>query len=224
MRVNERECLRQEMDEALLPFRLVRKRKGSAKKGWVKSIRQAIGMPVDELARRMGVCRWEIVRLEKSEESQRIMLSTLHRAAEGLGCELVYALVPKEGALEEMAAAQTRVREKAKAQELQEHEAAKQVYLDFIGWRPMVLKALRAILRREGYRVRMAKTDRNVAKEIDNFLQNVRVLKVAGMLGGFMKQFMEEQEEMKKDREQGSGVRDQGSGIRDQGSGLRKTH
>ena len=203
MRVYERECLRQEMDEALVPFRLVRERKGKPKHGWLRGIREAVGIPVEELARRMGVCRWEIVRLEKSEESQRIMLSTLHRAAEGLGCELVYALVPKEGALEEMAAAQTRVREMAKAQKRQEHEAAKQVYLDFIGWRPMVLKALRAILRREGYRVRMAKTDRNVAKEIDNFLQNVRVLKVAGMLGGFMKQFMEEQEEMK--REQGIG-------------------
>jgi predicted DNA-binding mobile mystery protein A len=203
MRVYERECLRQEMDEALLPFRLVRKRKGKPKHGWLRGIREAVGIPVEELARRMGVCRWEIVRLEKSEESQRIMLSTLHRAAEGLGCELVYALVPKEGALEEMAAAQTRVREMAKAQKRQEHEAAKQVYLDFIGWRPMVLKALRAILRREGYRVRPAKTERNVAKEIDNFLQNVRVLKVAGMLGGFMKQFMEEQEEMK--REQGIG-------------------
>lgn len=203
MRVYERECLRQEMDEALVPFRLVRKRKGKPKHGWLRGIREAVGIPVGELARRMGVCRWEIVRLEKSEESQRIMLSTLHRAAEGLGCELVYALVPKEGALEEMAAAQTRVREMAKAQKRQEHEAAKQVYLDFIGWRPMVLKALRAILRREGYRVRPAKTERNVAKEIDNFLQNVRVLKVAGMLGGFMKQFMEEQEEMK--REQGIG-------------------
>lgn len=206
MRVYERECLRQEMDEALVPFRLVRKRKGKPKHGWLRGIREAVGIPVGELARRMGVCRWEIVRLEKSEESQRIMLSTLHRAAEGLGCELVYALVPKEGALEEMAAAQTRVREMAKAQKRQEHEAAKQVYLDFIGWRPMVLKALRAILRREGYRVRPAKTERNVAKEIDNFLQNVRVLKVAGMLGGFMKQFMEEQEEMK--REQGIGNRD----------------
>jgi predicted DNA-binding mobile mystery protein A len=199
MRVYERECLRQEMDEALVPFRLVRKRKGKPKHGWLRGIREAVGIPVGELARRMGVCRWEIVRLEKSEESQRIMLSTLHRAAEGLGCELVYALVPKEGALEEMAAAQTRVREMAKARKRQEHEAAKQVYLDFIGWRPMVLKALRAILRREGYRVRPAKTERNVAKEIDNFLQNVRVLKVAGMLGGFMKQFMEEQEEMKRE-------------------------
>ena len=119
MRVNERECLRQEMDEALLPFRLVRKRKGKPKHGWLRGIREAVGIPVGELARRMGVCRWEIVRLEKSEESQRIMLSTLHRAAEGLGCELVYALVPKEGALEEMAAAQTRVREMAKAQKRQ---------------------------------------------------------------------------------------------------------
>jgi hypothetical protein len=50
--------------------------------------------------------------------------------------------------------------------------------------------------------VRPTKTGRGIAKEIDNFLQNVRVLKVAGMLGGFMKQFMEEQEEMKRGGEE----------------------
>jgi len=103
MQACERTNLREELDEALLPFRLVRKRKGKPRDGWVRGIREAIGLPVEELERRVGVQRWEIHRIEKSEQSQRVMLSTLKRAAEGLGCEVVYALVPKEGTLKEMA-------------------------------------------------------------------------------------------------------------------------
>jgi predicted DNA-binding mobile mystery protein A len=202
MRVYERESMLRDLDEKLLPFRMVRKLKGKPRRGWLRAIREAVGIPVGELAQRTGVCRWEIGRLEKSEGNERIMLSTLKRAAEGLNCDLVYALVPKEGTLAEMAAVQMQVRERTRAQKRQQYEAAKQVYLDFIGWRPMVMKALRAILRKEGYRVRPTKTGRGIAKEIDNVLQNVRVLKVAGMLGGFMKQFMEEQEEMKRGGEE----------------------
>jgi hypothetical protein len=55
----ERDKLRRELDEALLPFRLARKRKGDGTgwggTGWLKSIRQAVGVPVDEVARRLGV-------------------------------------------------------------------------------------------------------------------------------------------------------------------------
>ena len=55
----ERDKLRRELDEALLPFRLARKRKGDGTgwggTGWLKSIRQAVGVPVDEVARRQEV-------------------------------------------------------------------------------------------------------------------------------------------------------------------------
>ena len=115
MQAYERTNLREELDEALLPFRLVRKRKGKPRDGWVRGIREAIGLPVEELARRVGVQRWEIHRIEKSEQSQRVMLSTLKRAAEGLGCEVVYALVPKQGTLEDLAAEQDGVREQVLA-------------------------------------------------------------------------------------------------------------
>jgi predicted DNA-binding mobile mystery protein A len=177
---------RRELDERMLPFRLVRKGKGKA--GWLRGIRQAVGIPVEDLAQRMGVKRWEIRLLELAEEGSRIQLGTLRRAAEGLGCELVYGLVPKEGTLEEMAAEQAQAREKAKAQKQQE---AKEPFLKYIGWRESFLGALRTILRREGYRVRPSKTDRGVAQEMADFEMNLRVLKLAGMLGPFMKEFME---------------------------------
>ena len=185
MRAFERVSLRQELDERLLPFRMVKRRKLRA--GWVRSVRLATGMREKELAERMGVGRREVRRLEVAETSSRIMLGTLQRAAAGLGCDLVYALVPKEGTLADLAAVQDEIRERALAEKRAEREEGKQLLADFIGMRESALQAIRACLRREGYRVRPAETDRNVAKQIADFEMNVRVLKVSGLLGPYMK-------------------------------------
>jgi predicted DNA-binding mobile mystery protein A len=64
--------------------------------GWIKSIREALGMSAVELARRLGVSVPTATRMELSEAEDRITLSTLRRAAEALGCELHYALVPQQ--------------------------------------------------------------------------------------------------------------------------------
>jgi predicted DNA-binding mobile mystery protein A len=201
MQASMRDSFRRELDAAMLPLRLARKPKGKGKKGWVRSVREATGIPVEELARRLGVCRWEIRRLELAEEDSRIQLGTLRRAAEGVGCELVYGLVPKEGTLEDLAAAQTRVREEALAQRREARQAAKEPFLEFIGWRDSLWKAMRTMLRRNGYRMRPVKTDRGVAQEMALFERNVKLLKMAGMLGPFMKEFMEEEERAKRGRE-----------------------
>jgi predicted DNA-binding mobile mystery protein A len=64
-------------------------------KGWVRAIRDALGMTTAQLARRLGVSQPRIVELEQSEVSGSVTLHTLRRAAEALGCRLVYALVPE---------------------------------------------------------------------------------------------------------------------------------
>lgn len=63
--------------------------------GWIKSIRQAIGMTSNQLAQRLGVTQPAITSLEKSEAEGSITLRSLRRAASALECELVYALVPR---------------------------------------------------------------------------------------------------------------------------------
>jgi transcriptional regulator with XRE-family HTH domain len=176
----EREKLRRELDEALLPFRLARKRRGGVAgggDGWLKSIRLAMGIPVDELVRRIGVHRREIHRLEKSEKSSRIMLASLGRAAKGLGCELVYALVPKEGTLEELAAEQRAAHRKALEKKRERREAQRQPWLEEIGWREKFLGAMRTALWREGGRVWPRKTEREVAKQQAEFRETVKVVK-----------------------------------------------
>lgn len=64
--------------------------------GWVRAIREALGMSAEDLAHRMGVAQSTISRIERSERTGRIQLDTLERAADALGCELVYALVPRK--------------------------------------------------------------------------------------------------------------------------------
>jgi predicted DNA-binding mobile mystery protein A len=53
-------------------------------------------MTAEQLGERMGVSQPTVQGLEASEADDAIQLKTLRRAAEALGCELVYALVPKE--------------------------------------------------------------------------------------------------------------------------------
>jgi predicted DNA-binding mobile mystery protein A len=63
-------------------------------RGWFRAIREALGMPRDEVARRLGVTKQAIGKLEASEANGSIRLETLRRAAQALECTLVYALVP----------------------------------------------------------------------------------------------------------------------------------
>jgi predicted DNA-binding mobile mystery protein A len=65
-------------------------------RGWIKAIREALGMSTAQLAARMGVQQPSVVLLEHSEARKRIKLETLERAAQALNCRLVYALVPNE--------------------------------------------------------------------------------------------------------------------------------
>ena len=63
--------------------------------GWVRAVREALGMSAAVLAARLGVTPGAVIRLEQSEAADRIRLDTLRRAADALGCDLVYLVVPR---------------------------------------------------------------------------------------------------------------------------------
>lgn len=75
--------------------------------GWVRAIRDALGMSGVQFAKRLGISPQSAGALEKSEASGSIRLDTLRRAAEALDCTLVYALVPN-ASLEETVQTQAR--------------------------------------------------------------------------------------------------------------------
>jgi predicted DNA-binding mobile mystery protein A len=65
-------------------------------RGWIKAIREAVGMTTGQLARRLGVKQPSVVAMEQSEARGSIELATLRRVADALECTLVYAFVPKK--------------------------------------------------------------------------------------------------------------------------------
>ena len=62
--------------------------------GWIRAIRDALGMTAADLATRMHVSGASVRSLEKKEMTGGIRLSSLRRAAEALDCTLVYAFIP----------------------------------------------------------------------------------------------------------------------------------
>lgn len=64
-------------------------------RGWVRAIRDALGMTAASLGRRMRVSQSAVAQFEKAEKDGSITLKTLRSAAEALDCTLIYALVPR---------------------------------------------------------------------------------------------------------------------------------
>ncbi len=101
MRSELRRRARREMEDEMRVFRSKEVRR--AQWGWLRGVRQAVGLPVAEMARRMKVCESEVFRLEVAEAEHSITLKKLRAGAQALGCELVYAVVPRAGTLEDLA-------------------------------------------------------------------------------------------------------------------------
>jgi predicted DNA-binding mobile mystery protein A len=69
--------------------------------GWIRAIRETMGVSTGELGRSLGTSRQLPLQFEKAEADDSITLKSLRRVADALDCELVYALVPRTGAMRE---------------------------------------------------------------------------------------------------------------------------
>jgi predicted DNA-binding mobile mystery protein A len=98
---------RRSLDRSLAPFRMAPRRPPA--RGWIRALRDALGMTAEQLGERMGVSQPSVQRLELSEAEGTIQLSSLRKAAAALDCEVVYALVPRRTLKETFDAAATRV-------------------------------------------------------------------------------------------------------------------
>lgn len=63
-------------------------------RGWIRTVREALGMSSAQLAKRMGIRQPTVSEMEQSELRGTIQLETLRRAAQAMDCTVVYALVP----------------------------------------------------------------------------------------------------------------------------------
>lgn len=102
MKAEYREVRLKQLSQSLAPFADA-KPVARPVRGWLRAVREALGMSLEQVGRATRTTKQRIQRFEKSEAEDRITLRNLRRIAEAMGCELVYAIVPKSGTITELA-------------------------------------------------------------------------------------------------------------------------
>jgi len=107
MKPKYKQIARQQLDATLARFDEIRKVQ-IPQKGWIRAVRDALGMSGKQLALRLQVSQPRVFKLEQGEPSGALTLKTMRQVAEALDCVFVYALVPRS-TLEETVRTQARV-------------------------------------------------------------------------------------------------------------------
>lgn len=90
---------RSQLEKKLAPLLAARQAFGpeQPRGGWLKVVREALGLTLTQLGERLGTDAASVIRLEAREADGRIALATLERAAAAMDCDVVYAVVPRGG-------------------------------------------------------------------------------------------------------------------------------
>lgn len=68
--------------------------------GWIKAIRVALGMSLEQLGKKLSITKQSTQALEERERDGSLTLKALKEAAKALDMQLVYGFVPNDGSLE----------------------------------------------------------------------------------------------------------------------------
>lgn len=90
----EEKLIREQLDQKIKSWKILLTSENRLTP-WIKSIRLALGMTLQDLADRMGTDKARISRIEKAEVEGDLRISTLKRVAEALEMEFVFGFVPK---------------------------------------------------------------------------------------------------------------------------------
>lgn len=85
---------RKQLERRLAPLRALQL--AAPPRGWIKAIRESLGMTARQLASRMGTAPSRVAAIEQAEVRGAVTVQTLRKAAAAMNCAFVYALVPIE--------------------------------------------------------------------------------------------------------------------------------
>ncbi len=92
--MNKKRLVREQLEDSLqrlAPLRSV----SQPPKGWIRAIRDALGMTAKQLAARLGVSQQAVARIENNELAGAVTIKTMRRVAESLDCVFVCGFVPR---------------------------------------------------------------------------------------------------------------------------------
>ena len=91
---NRTRLVRKQLDKTLLEFRPILG-VSIPQKGWVRAIRDSLGMSGRQLADRLGVTRQRVSEIERDELSGSVSIKSMRKVADRLDCVFVYAFAPR---------------------------------------------------------------------------------------------------------------------------------
>lgn len=91
--------------------------------GWILTFQESIGIGASAVAERLGVSRNSVYSSVQNERAGTISLNQLDKMAEAMGGKLVYAIVPREGPVEEIVMARARKKARRIVQRTRAHMA-----------------------------------------------------------------------------------------------------
>ena len=95
MKAKHKKLAREQLDATLKRFEPLKKLL-SPGRGWIRAIRDALGMTGEQLAIRLDTNKQRIARIEQDEKLGKVTIKTLRSVAEAMDCIFVYGFVPRD--------------------------------------------------------------------------------------------------------------------------------
>jgi predicted DNA-binding mobile mystery protein A len=99
--MSKKSLMLQQLNGKLLSFSIL-SRVAIPSSGWIKAIRNTLGMTMEQLAKKLSISKQGILDIEKREKDGSITIKSLRELGRVLDMELVYGFVPKAGSLDAM--------------------------------------------------------------------------------------------------------------------------
>jgi predicted DNA-binding mobile mystery protein A len=97
--MNKRALQLQQLSDKMQAFQSLKK-VVTPTTGWVKAIRTALGMSMQQLSKKLSVAKQSVQKMEEREMDGSITIKSLRAAAKALDMQLVYGFVPNDGSLD----------------------------------------------------------------------------------------------------------------------------
>ena len=98
---NKRTLLIEQLDQKLKAFSQTRVVL-VPERGWINTIRTTLNMTMAQLGTKLNITRQGVKRIEESEANGTITLNSLKDVANAMDLKFVYALVPKNGTIDDL--------------------------------------------------------------------------------------------------------------------------
>ena len=96
--MNQKALLIQQLDKKIASYSLLQQ-VAIPPTGWIKAIRNALGMSMRQIGKKLSVTKQSIQEIEKREKEGSITLKSLKEVAGAMDMQLVYGFVPNDGSL-----------------------------------------------------------------------------------------------------------------------------